>query len=100
LKPEWWGSPLAQEEKYQGRKKTCDTRTPTIIIIIIIIIWNAGLLKHDEGDIDAATASLPQSFQKYSDGVHERGTMKSVAHSFNSTHLKGDISLSLNMLRS
>jgi hypothetical protein len=21
LKPEWWGSPLAQEEKYQGRKK-------------------------------------------------------------------------------
>jgi hypothetical protein len=24
LKPEWWGSPLAQEEKYQGRKKTCD----------------------------------------------------------------------------
>jgi hypothetical protein len=26
LKPEWWGSPLAQEEKYQGRKKTCDKR--------------------------------------------------------------------------
>jgi hypothetical protein len=24
LKPEWCGSPLAQEEKYQGRKKTCD----------------------------------------------------------------------------
>jgi hypothetical protein len=24
LKPEWWGSPLAQEQKYQGRKKTCD----------------------------------------------------------------------------
>jgi hypothetical protein len=24
LKPEWWGSPLAQGEKYQGRKKTCD----------------------------------------------------------------------------
>jgi hypothetical protein len=24
LKPEWWGSPLAQDEKYQGRKKTCD----------------------------------------------------------------------------
>jgi hypothetical protein len=21
LKPEWWGSPLAQEEKYQGRRK-------------------------------------------------------------------------------
>jgi hypothetical protein len=21
LKPEWWGSPLAQEEKYQERKK-------------------------------------------------------------------------------
>jgi hypothetical protein len=26
LKPEWWGSPLAQEEKCQGRKKTCDKR--------------------------------------------------------------------------
>jgi hypothetical protein len=21
LKPEWWDSPLAQEQKYQGRKK-------------------------------------------------------------------------------
>jgi hypothetical protein len=21
LKPEWWGSPLAQEEKYQGERK-------------------------------------------------------------------------------
>jgi hypothetical protein len=21
VKPEWWGSPLAQGEKYQGRKK-------------------------------------------------------------------------------
>jgi hypothetical protein len=29
LKPEWWGSPLAQEEKYQGRKKTCDKKTTT-----------------------------------------------------------------------
>jgi hypothetical protein len=26
LKPEWWGSPLAQGEMYQGRKKTCDKR--------------------------------------------------------------------------
>jgi hypothetical protein len=26
LKPEWWGSPLAQGEKYQGRKKTCDKK--------------------------------------------------------------------------
>jgi hypothetical protein len=26
LKPEWWGSPLAQEQKYQGIKKTCDKR--------------------------------------------------------------------------
>jgi hypothetical protein len=23
---EWWGLPLAQEEKYQGRKKTCDKK--------------------------------------------------------------------------
>jgi hypothetical protein len=26
LKPEWWGSPLAQEQKCQGRKKTCDKK--------------------------------------------------------------------------
>jgi hypothetical protein len=38
LKPEWWGSPLAQEEKYQGRKKTYDKE---MIIIIIIIILEA-----------------------------------------------------------
>jgi hypothetical protein len=25
LKPKWWGSPLAQE-KYLGRKKTCDKK--------------------------------------------------------------------------
>jgi hypothetical protein len=24
LKPEWWGSPLAQEQKYQGRKTRND----------------------------------------------------------------------------
>jgi hypothetical protein len=34
LKPEWWGSPLAQGEKYQGRKKTCDNRIKIIITII------------------------------------------------------------------
>jgi hypothetical protein len=26
LKPEWWGSPLAKEEMYQGRKQTCDKK--------------------------------------------------------------------------
>jgi hypothetical protein len=26
LQAETWGSPLAQEEKYQGRKNTCDKR--------------------------------------------------------------------------
>jgi hypothetical protein len=26
-KSQRWGSPLAQEEKYQGRKRTCDKRT-------------------------------------------------------------------------
>jgi hypothetical protein len=45
LKPEWWGSPLAQEEKYQGRKKTCDKRTAATEIIIIIIIIINRLLK-------------------------------------------------------
>jgi hypothetical protein len=32
IRLERWGSPLAQDEKYQGRKKTCDK----MIIIIII----------------------------------------------------------------
>jgi hypothetical protein len=36
LKPEWWGSPLAQEEKYQGRKKTCDKKKIIIIIYVLI----------------------------------------------------------------
>jgi hypothetical protein len=26
LKPEWWGSPLAQEEKYQGEERKPVTR--------------------------------------------------------------------------
>jgi hypothetical protein len=38
LKPEWWGSPPAQGEKYQGRKKTCEEIIVIVIIIIIIII--------------------------------------------------------------
>jgi hypothetical protein len=38
LKPEWWGSPVAQGEKYQGRKKTCDEIMMMMIIIIIINI--------------------------------------------------------------
>jgi hypothetical protein len=32
LKPEWWGSPLVQEEEYQGKPVT---REEIIIIIII-----------------------------------------------------------------
>jgi hypothetical protein len=34
LKLEWWGSPLVQEEKYQG--KPVKREKETIIIIIII----------------------------------------------------------------
>jgi hypothetical protein len=36
LKPEWWGSPLAQEQKYQGRKKTCDM----MMIMIMMMMMN------------------------------------------------------------
>jgi hypothetical protein len=35
LKPEWWGSPLVQEEKYQEKPVE---REEIIIIIITIII--------------------------------------------------------------
>jgi hypothetical protein len=35
LKPEWWGSPLVQEEKYQ--EKPVEREYEIIIIIIIII---------------------------------------------------------------
>jgi hypothetical protein len=28
LKPEWWGSPLAQEEKYQGKKENNNLYVP------------------------------------------------------------------------
>jgi hypothetical protein len=37
LKPEWWGSLLVQEEKYQG--KPLKIEEEEIIIIIIIIIY-------------------------------------------------------------
>jgi hypothetical protein len=40
LKPEWWGSPLAQEEKYQGKE---DLRTTTTIIIKFFIYLRANL---------------------------------------------------------
>jgi hypothetical protein len=43
LKPEWWGSPLVQEEKYQ--EKPVKREEELIIIIIIIIITN----KHKKG---------------------------------------------------
>jgi hypothetical protein len=49
LKPEWWGSPLAQGEKNQGRKKTCDKNIimmmmmMKMIIIIIIRVINVCL---------------------------------------------------------
>jgi hypothetical protein len=33
-KSEWWGSPLAQEEKYQGRKKTCDKKFNSFFILM------------------------------------------------------------------
>jgi hypothetical protein len=45
LKPEWWGSPLALEEKYQGRKKTRDNK---IIIIIIIYCHTRNITHHKE----------------------------------------------------
>jgi hypothetical protein len=38
LKPEWWGSPLVQEEKYQGKP----VKREEIIIIIIIVIPSKG----------------------------------------------------------
>jgi hypothetical protein len=40
LKPEWWGSPLAQEEKYQEKP----VKREEIIIIIIITTTTTRLL--------------------------------------------------------
>jgi hypothetical protein len=42
LKPEWWGSPLAQEEKYQGRKKTCDKKLLLLLYRIIPKLLSAA----------------------------------------------------------
>jgi hypothetical protein len=41
LKPEWWGSPLVQEEKYQEKPVKREE-----IIIIIIIIIKTVLVRH------------------------------------------------------
>jgi hypothetical protein len=38
LKPEWWGSPLIQEEKYQEKPVKREEEITVIIIIIIIAI--------------------------------------------------------------
>jgi hypothetical protein len=38
LKPEWWGSPFVQEEKYQEKPVKREEEEEIIIIIIIIII--------------------------------------------------------------
>jgi hypothetical protein len=46
LKPEWWGSPLAQEEKYQGRKKTCDKKKK-IIIAQMTCLFRLHVLVHE-----------------------------------------------------
>jgi hypothetical protein len=52
LKPEWWGSPLAQEQKYRT-KRNCDKRTIIIIIIIIIIIGsNNNNNRNNHADFD------------------------------------------------
>jgi hypothetical protein len=38
LKPEWWGSPLVQEEKYQEKPVKGEQEIRIVIIIITIII--------------------------------------------------------------
>jgi hypothetical protein len=38
LKPEWWGSPLVQEKKYQAKPMKREEMMIIIILIIIIII--------------------------------------------------------------
>jgi hypothetical protein len=48
LKPEWWGSPLVQEEKYQEKpvKREEEIIVKIIIIIIIIIaVFRNGILQ-------------------------------------------------------
>jgi hypothetical protein len=42
LKPEWWGAPLVQEEKYQEKP----VKREEIIIIIIIIIYKISDWTH------------------------------------------------------
>jgi hypothetical protein len=46
LKPEWWGSPLAQEEKYQGRKKTCNKGITVMQMMMMIIILSFFNVRH------------------------------------------------------
>jgi hypothetical protein len=36
LKPEWWGSPLVQEEKYQ--EKPVKTKVVVVVVAIVIVI--------------------------------------------------------------
>jgi hypothetical protein len=44
LKPEWWGSPLAQQEKYQGKKPAIIKNYRNNIITTTIIYFNCGTI--------------------------------------------------------
>jgi hypothetical protein len=51
LKPEWWGSPLVQEEKYQEKPVKRENTT-----IIIIIQFNSFIYVLDNSQIRPITA--------------------------------------------
>jgi hypothetical protein len=44
LKPEWWGSPLVQEEKYQekpvNREAEIVVAVTVVVVIVVIIVTN------------------------------------------------------------
>jgi hypothetical protein len=48
LKPEWWGSPFVQEEKYQEKSVKREEIIIIIIIIIGLIIFNVFTIASNE----------------------------------------------------
>jgi uncharacterized membrane protein len=37
LKPEWWGAPLDQEEKYVG-KETCEWVMMMMMVVVVVVV--------------------------------------------------------------
>jgi hypothetical protein len=58
LKPEWWGSPLVQEEKYQEKPVKREEKIITIIIICNIFTIASYKIIHTRDGFDSNSVTI------------------------------------------